>query len=100
MGKAVTGFLEAGPGAAATAKRVLRRQADAITDELLAELQAEFVWCRSGGGPTRAAPPSARSASRIGRQTGLNGLTIRVIFDIEDNSEGRAMTSKLPQIGS
>lgn len=46
LGKIVAGFLEAGPDAAATAKRVLRRQAGgAITDELLAELQREF---RSG----------------------------------------------------
>ncbi len=41
--RAIAGFLEAGPGAAAAAKRVLRRQAGGvITAELLAELQAEF----------------------------------------------------------
>jgi methylglutaconyl-CoA hydratase len=40
---AVAGFLEAGPGAAVAAKRVLRAQANgAITDDLLAELQREF----------------------------------------------------------
>ena len=43
MDKAINGFLEAGPNAAAAAKRVLRQQAgSAITDQLLAELQAEF----------------------------------------------------------
>jgi methylglutaconyl-CoA hydratase len=43
LARAVAGFLEAGPGAAVTAKRVLRAQASgAITDEQLAELQREF----------------------------------------------------------
>ncbi len=41
--KAVGNILEAGPSAAAAAKRVLRQQSEgAITDALLAELQAEF----------------------------------------------------------
>ena len=43
LNKVITGFLAAGPGAAATAKRVLRREAyGPITDELLADLQREF----------------------------------------------------------
>ena len=42
LDKVVTGFLEAGPQAAAAAKRALRQRSGAITDELLAQLQAEF----------------------------------------------------------
>lgn len=43
LAKVIDGFLQAGPGAAASAKRVLRRPAGgAITDALLAELQEEF----------------------------------------------------------
>jgi methylglutaconyl-CoA hydratase len=43
LDKAISAFLEAGPNAAAAAKRALRRQTHAaVTDELLAELQAEF----------------------------------------------------------
>ena len=43
LSKVITGFLEAGPNAAAAAKRVLRHQANGtIAEELLAELQAEF----------------------------------------------------------
>lgn len=42
LDKVVTGFLEAGPQAAASAKRALRKQSGAISDELLAQLQAEF----------------------------------------------------------
>jgi len=43
LDKAINGFLEAGPNAAEAAKRALRQQVNgAITEELLAELQAEF----------------------------------------------------------
>jgi methylglutaconyl-CoA hydratase len=43
LASAIDGFLQAGPTAAANAKRVLRRQSGgAVTDALIAELQSEF----------------------------------------------------------
>jgi len=66
LNAAITGFLMAAPGAAATAKRVLRREAyGPITDELLADLQREF---RAGADSEEA--HEGRAAFREKRKPG------------------------------